>query len=67
MPLFEIAITQKPTKKEAEDGGGEKLMFGPKAIVAADKEAAVIDLAMSGEIPPEIDRKRMEIHCRPFC
>jgi hypothetical protein len=66
MPLFEIAITQRPTKKEAEEGASEKLMFGPKAVVAADKEAAVIDLAMSGELPQEIDRKRMEIHCRPF-
>jgi hypothetical protein len=66
MPLFEIAITQKPTKKEAEDGGTETLMYGPKAIVAKDQQSAVIDLAMSGELPKEIDRKRMEIHCRPF-
>lgn len=66
MPLFEIAITQKPTKKEAEDGNTEKLMFGPKAVVAKDQQSAVIDLAMSGELPKEIDRARMEIYCRPF-
>jgi hypothetical protein len=66
MPLFEIAITQKPTKKESEDGGSEVLKFGPKAIVAKDQQSAVIDLAMSGELPSDIDRKRMEIYCRPF-
>ena len=66
MPLFEIAITQKPTKKESEDGSTEKLMFGPKAVVAKDQQSAVIDLAMSGELPKDLDRARMEIHCRPF-
>ena len=66
MPLYEIAITQKATKKEAEDGQLEKLMFGPKTVVAKDQQSAVIDLAMSGELPKEIDRTRMEIHCRPF-
>ena len=66
MPLYEIAITQKPSKKEAEDGQLEKLMFGPKTVVSKDQQSAVIDLAMSGELPKEIDRSRMEIHCRPF-
>jgi hypothetical protein len=66
MPLFEIAITQKPTKKEAEDGKAEELRFGPKAVVAKDQQSAVIDLAMSGELPKDLDRTRMEIHCRPF-
>lgn len=66
MPLFEIAITQKPTKKQSEDGDTEKLVFGPKAVVAKDQQSAVIDLAMSGELPKDIDRQRMEIHCRPF-
>lgn len=66
MPLYEIAITQKPTKKEAEEGAQEALKFGPKAVVAKDQQSAVIDLAMSGELPKDIDRTRMEIHCRPF-
>lgn len=66
MPLFEIAITQQPTKKEREDGATEVLKYGPKAVVAKDQQSAVIDLAMSGELPKDIDRSRMEIHCRPF-
>ena len=36
MPLFEVAILQQPTKKEAEDGHQEKLLFGPQAVVARD-------------------------------
>ena len=36
MPLFEVAILEKPTKNEAEDGKGDKLVFGPKAVVARD-------------------------------
>lgn len=31
--LYEIAILEKPTKKETEEGAMEKLVFGPKAIV----------------------------------
>jgi len=32
MPLFEVAIIEKPTKKEAEEGASERLVFGPKAV-----------------------------------
>ena len=38
MPLFEVAIIQKPTKKELEEGTGkETLLFGPEAVLARDK------------------------------
>jgi hypothetical protein len=66
MPLFEVAILQKPTKKEAEDGGSEKLVFGPKAVIARDDQSAAISAVMDGGLPPDFDRSRMEVQVRPF-
>jgi len=66
MPLFEVAILEKPTKKEAEEGASEKLVFGPKAVVARDNQSAAIAAVMDGEVPKDIDRSRMEVLVRPF-
>lgn len=65
MPLFEVAILERPTKKEAEDGASEKLVFGPKAVVAADAQSAAITAVMDGE-KPVVDRARMQVLVRPF-
>jgi hypothetical protein len=65
MPLFEVAILEKPTKKEAEDGKGERLAFGPKAIIAADAQSAAIAAVLS-EDKIDVDRQRMEVLVRPF-
>jgi hypothetical protein len=66
MPLFEVAILQKPTKKEAEDGGSEKLIMGPKSVVARDDQSAAISAVMDGGLPADFDRSRMEVLVRPF-
>lgn len=66
MPLFEVAILQEPTKKEAEDGTPEKLVFGPKAVVARDNQSAAIAAVMDGEISDDVDRTRMKVLVRPF-
>ncbi len=66
MPLFEVAILEKPTKKEAEEGASEKLVFGPRAVVARDNQSAAIAAVMDGEVPKDIDRSRMEVLVRPF-
>lgn len=66
MPLFEIAILSKPTKKEAEDGTPEKLVFGPKAVVARDAQSAAIAAVTSGERPVDLDMTRAEVLVRPF-
>lgn len=65
MPLFEVAILEKPTKKDAEDGKGERLAFGPKAIVARDSQSAAIAAVLS-EDKIDVDRQRMEVLVRPF-
>jgi hypothetical protein len=64
--LFEVAILEKPTKKEIEDEGKtERLAFGPKAVVANDPQSAAIAAVLdNGNI--EVDRSRMTVLVRPF-
>lgn len=66
MPLYEVAILERPTKKDAEDGSPERLVFGPKAVVARDPQSAAISAVMDGDIPKDLDRQRMEVLVRPF-
>lgn len=64
--LFEIAILQKPTKKEMEEEGKtDALMFGPKAFVAKDPQGAVVAAMQSGEVP-KLDLNKAEVLVRPF-
>ena len=66
MPLFEVAILTKPTKKEAEDGATEQLAFGPKAVCARNDQSAAI-AAVTGEgLPKDLDISRCEVLVRPF-
>jgi hypothetical protein len=69
MPLFEVAIIQKPTRKEAEEGASEKLVFGPVPVVARDQQSAAINAVMDGsktQMPADTDRSRWEVLVRPF-
>lgn len=65
MPLFEVAILEEPTKKEAEEGRSERLVLGPKAVVAKDAQSAAINAVLDGD-KPELDRARMKVLVRPF-
>lgn len=65
MPLYEVAIIEKPTKKESEDGKGkEKLVYGPKAILARDPQTAGMSAVMVEGL--KIDLDRSEVLVRPF-
>lgn len=66
MPLFEVAIIQKPTKKDAEDGASEQLVFGPKSVIARDGQSAAITAVLGGDVPSTLDKSRMEVLVRPF-
>jgi hypothetical protein len=46
MPLYEVAILEKPTQKEAEEGKSERLVLGPKAVVANDPQSAAISAVL---------------------
>jgi len=66
MPLFEVAILEKPTEKEKEDGKSERLVLGPKPVVASDAQSAGIVAVMDTDEMPKIDKNRMEVLVRPF-
>ena len=67
MPLFEVAIIQTQTKKEADDGvGGEKLLFGPKFVLAKDGATAALASMMGVDAPKDIDMNRAQVLVRPF-
>jgi hypothetical protein len=67
MPLFEVAIIQKQTKKEAEDGiGGEKLLMKPTYVLAKDGQTAAMISVMGEDAPKNIDMSRAEVLVRPF-
>ena len=67
--LYEVAILETPTKKEAEDGKSERLVFGPKPVIANDGQSAAIAAVLDGNGDGkkiEIDRTRMKVLVRPF-
>ena len=67
MPLFEVAIVQQPTKKETEEGTGvEKLLFGPKAVLARDGQTAAIAAVTGPDAPKDLDMTRAQVLVRPF-
>lgn len=67
MPLFEVAIVKKPTKKEAEEGTVEEtLLFGPKFVIARDGQTAAIKAVMGEDAPKGMDLSRAEVQIRPF-
>lgn len=64
MPLFEVAVIEHPTKKDREEGAQDKLVFGPKAIIAKDPQSAAIAAVMGEKIA--MDPERIEVLIRPF-
>ena len=66
MPLFEVAILEKPTVKEIEElGRAERLVFGPVAVVAKDAQSAAVSAVMQADTK-DIDKDKMEVLIRPF-
>jgi hypothetical protein len=67
MPLFEVAIIKKPTRKEVEEGtGSEELLFGPKAVLASNGQTAAIAAVTGKDAPHDLDVNRAEVLVRPF-
>jgi F420-dependent methylenetetrahydromethanopterin dehydrogenase len=67
MPLFEIAILETPTRKDAEEGATEKLVFGPVYVVAKDGQSAAMRAVLDNtEKMASVNKDRMQVLCRPF-
>lgn len=64
--MFEVAILEKPTKRETEDGKSERLVFGPKAIVAGDEQSAGIAAVLDSKEQISVDKSKMVVLVRPF-
>lgn len=63
--LYEVAIIEKPTKKAAEEGKSERLVFGPKPIVAGSEQAAGL-LAGKDANLEGANLDQLEVYIRPF-
>lgn len=64
--LFEVALIQKPTKKEAEEGQSEKLVLPPTAVIANDYKSAGVQAVMNNKDKLPSDLSRVEVLVRPF-
>lgn len=65
MPLFEVIVLEHPSKAEAEAGELEKLIFGPKAVIAKNEKIAGVK-ALMGEADKVPFTDRSEVVVRPF-
>lgn len=64
--LFEVALIQKPTKKEADDGQLEKLILAPTAVIAKDDKTAGVIAVMQCKDKITTDLSNVEVLVRPF-
>lgn len=67
MPLYEVAIIRKPTKKETDEGTGrESILLSPVAVVARDPQGAVIAAVTKDGGLKDFDPNTCEVLVRPF-
>ena len=67
MPLFEVAIIRKPTKKESDEGtASETILLEPVAVVARDSQGAVIAAVTRDGGVRDFDPNYCEVLVRPF-
>lgn len=64
MPLYEVAIIQKPTYNEAKAGTPETLILAPMAILA--KDADVAKILASQKLTDKGKPELWEVLVRPF-
>jgi hypothetical protein len=64
--LYEVALIEKPTKKEQEDGKTEKLILPPTPILAADDRQAGFKAIIEYKDKIQVDLQRVEVLVRPF-
>lgn len=64
--LYEVALVQTPTKKEAEEGKSETLILAPTAVIAADDKAAAVQAVAANKDKVPSDLTRVKVLVRPF-
>lgn len=64
--LYEVALIEKPTKKEIEEGKVEKLILPPTPVIASDDKSAGVQAVMQNKEKLTGDLSRVEVLVRPF-
>lgn len=64
--LYEVALIEKPTKKEQEDGKVEKLILPPTPVIASDERSAGVQAVMKNKDKITEDLSKVEVLVRPF-
>lgn len=68
MPVFEVLVIEHPTKKQRdEESALERIIAGPKAVVAKTTQGASFKVTreLAGELK-DADEDRIEVLVRPF-
>lgn len=63
--LYEVALIEKPTPKELEEGKAEKLLLF-EAVIARDDKSAGVQAVMQNKDKITGDLSRVEVLVRPF-
>lgn len=66
MPLYEVALIENPTKKEAEDGKHETLVLAPTPVIAGDDKSAGVQAVVQNKDKLPSDLSRVQVLVRPF-
>jgi len=64
--LFEVALVQKPTKKEENEGKLEGLLVSPECYIAQDTHSAAAKAIMKNKDKIEKIIDKVEVLVRPF-
>jgi len=64
--LYLVALIQKPTKKEEENGATETLVLPPTPVLARDDKAAAIKAVADSKDKITADLSNVEVLVRPF-
>lgn len=64
--LYLVALIQKPTKKQEEDGQQETLILAPTAIIARDDKSAAVQAVATNKDKITADLSNVEVIVRPF-
>lgn len=64
--LYEVALIEKPTHKELEEGGVERLILPPTPVIAKDDKSAGVQAVMQNKDKITGDLSRVEVLVRPF-
>lgn len=64
--LYQVALIERPTPKELEEGKTEKLILPPTAVIAKDDKAAAVQAVMQNKDKIEGDMSRIEVLVVPF-